>query len=239
MNAPVSSRAIIQRQSMLLLLLTLPVLLALFAWASNLEANIATLRLSSVGTQTNGEDHLAVIYPGTHGATNAPLTTEGEWLEQPLGDHLWIASSEPGSSISFQFYGTEASILARVGPESGRVYVTIDGESVAGLDADDMGTFVNLRTSRAANRIVPLATGLAHREHQLTMTKADADELALAELIIEARNPFPWAFAMIYVATIAGVLLIVRQIAIQFARGRGWLPRVGPLLIPSVPSEEP
>jgi hypothetical protein len=159
------------------------------------------------------------------------LDTAGEWYEQEISGTRMLVSEQADEVISFRFYGTDVEIIARVGPEAGRVYVEIDGRPVSGLLQDERGSYVTLRTTQAANRSITVASGLAHEEHEIALSNGGAGEFALSDFVITARTPFQWAFITLYGALALAIFATLRALALDLVRQRGWL-----ALIESSPS---
>lgn len=165
----------------------------------------------------------AVILPGTHPPFAPQIEQSGDWITQPLGETTYLSTQSPGSSLSWRFYGTDLSIRARIGPESGVIYVTIDGNPVIGLPTDENGSYVDLFAFQARDASIEIASALAHRDHVITLTHGSEGELAISEILISSRVPFPWVFTLIYTTFGLLLFLTVRDVASRMATHFGWI----------------
>lgn len=108
-------------------------------------------------------------------ATLAPITQEmlsGAWesREAVAGgrdfkrhfDEMWV-TREPGATLTFKFTGTDVSIFDLMGPDTGQVKVTLDG--------NDMGTRKQVDTWAYYQRLsgLHIATGLPDGPHTVTI----------------------------------------------------------------------
>jgi len=119
-----------------------------------------------------------------------PAMVEGEWEHTgpALGaadfsrhfDELWLTRT-PGARLSFRFHGTDAGLFNLIGPDHGRVRVTVDGAE-AGVQgrADRWCHYHRLSAT-------PLASGLDHGEHTVTVELLP-DPPDRAEAIAEAQR---------------------------------------------------
>ncbi len=109
-------------------------------------------------------------------AAQVPITASmltGSWRELPADDAnrraqarhfdtIWYTNT-PGAKLTFSFTGTEASLFDLMGPDTGRVLVTVDGQP-AGIrqQVDPWSYFQRLAA-------VPLAAGLKPGAHTITI----------------------------------------------------------------------
>lgn len=215
--------------------IAVPVLLGLLLWGMYVEARLPDVRVpraAAVGALQEG----GILYPGAHAIVGSPATTTGDWVQQPLGSVTSLATDKPGSAISIKFFGTKIAMTARVGPESGRVYVTIDGGPVPHLPTDSRGSYLDLEATQAMDQSVPIAAGLAHQLHTLTLENGPDGVFALSGFSIVSETPVPWAFTIFYGFGVVLLFLALRGIGIGVARRLGWwLP--GPALVTRGPDE--
>lgn len=196
-------------------------------WVMRLEATLPSIRVGqSVDSQPSG---LTTLEPGTYHAEDKSIALTGNWFTQTLGTSTpsvtssSVATTTPGSSMTLRFYGTDISMTARIGPESGKVYVSIDGHQSPALPADSQGSFIDFYAQQAENQQILLARGLAHRDHTIQITSDGSAEVAISDFAISANTPFPWAFVLLYVALISALFVLVRTVVIRVCRRFGWL----------------
>ncbi|HET7035497.1 MAG TPA: hypothetical protein VFI42_07445, partial [Thermomicrobiaceae bacterium] len=119
-----------------------------------------------------------------------------------------------GNTLRMAFYGTELILTARVGPESAKIYATIDGVPVPDLPRDDRGSYLTLRSSdQTVDRELVLARGLSYQEHHVELLSAGSGTVAISQVRVVAQSPFPWAFSMLEVTLAAGIFLALRTLA--------------------------
>jgi hypothetical protein len=97
-----------------------------------------------------------------------PAMLGGEWERLEPGafgqhfDDIWFTRT-PGARLTFRFKGTEASIFDLMGPDTGRVRVTIDGEDKGERQQVDRWCYYQRLSA------LPLASGLEDAEHTVTV----------------------------------------------------------------------
>ncbi|MDI3341058.1 MAG: hypothetical protein QJR03_11065 [Sphaerobacter sp.] len=190
-----------------------PLLLLALVWAIHLEATLPAARVPAGAT---------ALPPGAHTAIDAPLALAGDWFTQPLDDVTSLVTEQPGGSATFRFHGTHVVLTLRVGPESGRAYVTVDGKPVPGLPSDERGSFVRLRAEKAADRPIIIATGLAHGEHVMTIANGNQGQLAISAITIKAQTPLPWSFGLFYAGCLLLLGVAIRTLAWEGVRRLRW-----------------
>jgi len=201
------------------------VVLAL-VWVMNLEATLPSIRVGDRGAAGIAAQTLE---PGTYTVENGAISLTGNWFRQTLGSNQSttvtssMVTNTAGNVMSFRFYGTDLSMSARIGPESGKVYVKIDGDPSTVLPQDSKGSFVDLFAEQAEDQSILIASGLAHRDHDVTITSADANQVAISGFTISANTPFPWAFVFLYVALAAALFVLVRMSVIGICRQLRWM----------------
>lgn len=77
-------------------------------------------------------------------------------------DTVWYTNT-PGARLSFRFTGTDASVFDLVGPDTGRVKVTVDGAEMGIRERVDPWCYYQRLSA------LPLAQGLAPGEHTVTL----------------------------------------------------------------------
>jgi hypothetical protein len=203
------------------------VLFLALIWVIRLESELPSIRVSvpSGGATIPG----MTLEPGEYRSDNPAIVLSGNWFNQTLGTSgpakttSSMVTSTSGSSMTLRFYGTDVVTIARIGPESGKFHVTIDGEPSPILPSDDHGSFVDLYSNQAEDQSILLATGLAHRDHTLQITSEGTDDVAISGFNVSANTPFPWAFIFLYVALSAALFVLVRISVVAMCKRVGWL----------------
>ena len=194
--------------------------------ALSLENNLPSLRIAEpppAGTANR------VLEPGDYQANDPAIIRDGNWYTQTLGStsatttSSSMVTSTNGSTMTVIFYGTDLRMNARIGPESGKIRVSIDGGTSSVLPSDDKGSFVDLSGNQAEETSILLATGLAHHDHTLVIQSASAADVAISSFQVTASTPFPWAFTILYSGLAMLLFVVVRSAVIVMSQNRGWL----------------
>ena len=77
-------------------------------------------------------------------------------------DELWLTRT-PGVRLSFRFRGTDASLFSLIGPDHGRVRITVDGAEAGVQGRADRWCYYHRLSA------TPLAGGLDDGEHTVTV----------------------------------------------------------------------
>ena len=161
---------------------------------------------------------LFVASPGHFEETNPAVAAGSGWrsvIAPEASGQALLRSTEPGAGLTFTFRGHSVDLLARQGPQEGRLFVTLDGRSVAGLPTDDQGrSYLDLRaqdTVWQARR--PIASGLATDQHVVRLTVDDGARGPANVDAFEVNAGQPPAFPVLPVA-ILGVLLLALAAAL-------------------------
>ncbi|MGQ9730340.1 MAG: right-handed parallel beta-helix repeat-containing protein [Candidatus Zipacnadales bacterium] len=97
-----------------------------------------------------------------------PQMLEGQWESQPPGawaphfPQIWYTHT-PGAKLTFRFQGTEASLLCLIGPDTGRMRITIDGKGWGEKQLVDRWCYYQRIAA------LPLGTGLEDTKHTVTV----------------------------------------------------------------------
>jgi len=152
----------------------------------------------------------------THPAVAAETAGwHGVIAEDASGGAL-IASSEPGDGLTFTFQGHSVDLIARRGPEEGRLLVTLDGRSVAGLPLDEQGrSYLDLYAPTTLWRErLSIAGGLTPGQHVVRLTAGDTDQAAYNVDAFEVNAGRPPAFPVLTVVGLGiGILAVTGVLA--------------------------
>lgn len=210
-SSPRASGVFTPAQRALAVGFALLILIAAISWLASLERDLPDIRTPRDQSSSSVLPGHALIMPGDIEIEDVDHALTGDWVEQEIGDDDWLATDLQGSRMQAAFYGTDVYVLARIGPDASRAYVTIDEEPVEHLARDDLGSYVSLWTNETSDQPIMLAQNLAHGEHLVEIIADGDGELAVSGFQVRASTPFPWAFVLGYSGLAAGVFLIIRS----------------------------
>ena len=190
-----------------------------FAWAVRFAERAPTLRLPPA-TPPSAQAP-SFLPPGTYSPFTPGVSPNGDWYTQDIGGIQYLTTETAGSTLTFAFYGTRVTALARNGPEAGLMYVSVDGQPVSGLPTDDEGSYVDLEALQAADELITVADGLRHGQHTITVRNGSG-ELAVRELHVETAVPMPWAFATLLSTVALITFFSVRALLSRIAGSGSW-----------------
>ena len=92
----------------------------------------------------------------------------------------FLESGQPGASLTIAFEGNSLDLIARQGPQEGRLLVTHDGRNVPGLPVDDQGrSYVDLYSPQIEWQArLPIARSLGPGQHVLRLTVSETSSAA-------------------------------------------------------------
>ena len=128
--------------------------------------------------------------PGLYQESNPAVTLVGSWEDALDDDALGRAqaiSSTPGDRVIFHFRGSGVNLLTRHSESGGRLYVRLDGGSVAGLPTDQQRrSYVDLRGAASSLPMrVELVANEGAGEHRLELEVGTIDGVA-GECVVDA-----------------------------------------------------
>ena len=156
---------------------------------------------------------LFVAPAGHFEETNPAVTADADWhnviAPQASGQAL-VESDVPGASLTFTFRGHSADLIARRGPDGGRLLVTLDGRNVAGLPSDAQGrSYLDLSAAATEWQArLPIASGLTPAQHVVRLTIVDDPSAPGSVDAFEVNAGRPPAFPILSVGLLATGLLI-------------------------------
>ncbi len=168
---------------------------------------------------------LFVAPPGHFEETNPAIFAQAGWhgviATEASGKGL-IESDEPGTSLTFTFYGRSVDLIARRGPQEGRLLVTVDGRNVAGLPTDNQGhSYLDLHAPLSIwHARLPIASGLTMSQHVLRLTVADGQPARGNVDAFEVSAGEAPAFPTLPVAGLGAGALIVATTLVWHLRRR-------------------
>jgi polysaccharide biosynthesis protein PslG len=165
---------------------------------------------------------LLIAAPGHFEETSPAVSAEAEWRGMLAGEASgqgYFESDKAGASLTFTFQGHSVDLIARRGPEEGRLLVTLDGRTVAGLPVDDQGrSTLELHSSVTTWRTrLPIASGLALGQHVLRLTVGEGMGNVDAFEVSAGQLP---AFPILLVAGLGAGVLVLAGVLVWDLRNR-------------------
>lgn len=156
--------------------------------------------------------------PGLYQETSPAVERHGQWqhiINPEAESGAWIRSERATDSLTLTFQGQQVDLVTRMGPDGGRLLVSLNGRTVSGLSTDAQGaSYVSLYSAEELiGARIPLVRNAGPGKHTLRLTVApNADpESAGLETVIDALDvragapqPFPIGPAL---GTVAGLAL--------------------------------
>jgi hypothetical protein len=126
---------------------------------------------------------LEPLGPGYYQETNPALVFNGEWqpvIESRASAQAQILSETEGSTVTLTFAGQNADLIASLGPEGGRLAVSLDGHPVDNLPRNGQGqSYIDLFSPvRQWQHRVPLIYQADDAQHTLVLTVLERANLA-------------------------------------------------------------
>ncbi len=168
---------------------------------------------------------LSVAPAGHFEETNPAVATDPAWrgviAPQASGQAL-IESDEPGASLTFTFRGQAVSLVARQGPDGGRLLVTLDGRTVDGLPTDAQGrSYLDLSAPETLwHAQMPIADRLAAGQHVLRLTVAEGVPVLCNVDAFEVNAGQPPSFPTFLVGLLGGGVLLATGVLVWDVRRR-------------------
>ncbi|MBN1658443.1 MAG: hypothetical protein JXA93_08590 [Anaerolineae bacterium] len=123
---------------------------------------------------------LFVATAGHFEETNPALSSDPTWhgviAPEASGEGLY-ESDVAGSTLTFTFRGHSVDLIARRGPEDGRLLVTVDGHNVAGLPTGGQGrSYLDLHAPEVEWQVrYPIASRLASGQHVVQLSVSEGE----------------------------------------------------------------
>jgi hypothetical protein len=169
---------------------------------------------------------LAVAPAGHFEETNPAVSADPGWRLIIAGEasgQSYLENDDPDASLTFTFRGDSVDLLARQDPQGGRLLVTLDGRTVAGLPTDAQGrSYLDLKSQAATwHARLPIAAGLVPGQHVVRLTVSALDPALSNVDAFEVNAGKPPAFPLLPVVGFGGGALIA-------AAGLAWNQRHKP-----------
>jgi len=129
------------------------------------------------------------VGPGYYQETNPAVSLSGGWtavIEPHASGQAQVIAEAAGSTATLTFAGENVDVIAPMGPDGGRLAVTLDGRRVDGLPRNDQGvSYVDLFSPiRRWQQRIPLVYKAEDGEHELQLTVLERANLASEGRII-------------------------------------------------------
>lgn len=159
--------------------------------------------------------------PGQYQETSSAVRTAGGWqvqIDPTASGKALLASENPGDTLTFNFTGGGLTLLARTGPDGGRVYVTLDNNGVPGLPRDSAGrAYVDLYSPTPNHQaMLVLAQGVRAGPHTVELTvAAEHDPSSTGRLVVidgfevHEGSGLPWLEIALILAAVAIVVVLI------------------------------
>ena len=111
------------------------------------------------------------------------MSLEGDWhpvIEPQASAQAQVVTEATGSAVTLPFVGENVDLIASLGPEGGRLAVSLDGHTVDGLPRNGEGhSYVDLFSPvRRWQQRIPLVYQTDDAEHTLVLTVLERANLA-------------------------------------------------------------
>ena len=161
----------------------------------------------------------AVARPGLYQETDPAIKLTGNWqprLDAKDSAGRELVTRQPGARATFQFWGDGVDLLVRRGPDEGRAWVTLDGQTVPNLPLDtNRHSYIELSSPKDEWQVrVPVARDVSRGVHTVEIVVGQNGEVALDAIAVYAdgQHEFPWTL----VIPLSIVLIVTCTL---FARG--------------------
>lgn len=142
-----------------------------------------TPRLTYYAVQEAAQAYQREVGPGYYQETNPAINLSGGWneiVEPRASGQAQVMTENPGSTATLSFVGENVDLIAPVGPDGGRIAVTLDGRRVDGLARNEQRvSYVDLFSPvRRWQQRIPLVYQAADSQHELRLTVLERANLA-------------------------------------------------------------
>jgi hypothetical protein len=175
---------------------------------------------------------LFVAVPGYYEETNPAVSADEGWrlaVDPSASGQALLETQEEGASVTFAFQGSSLDLIARTGPDEGRLLITHDGRNVPGLPVDGQGrSYIDLQSESVEwQASLPIASGIGAGQHVVRLTLAEGGEAApratVDAFVVKTgeRPPFPGlpvAGLALGLAAMAGLIVVDRRRRSQRAK---------------------
>jgi hypothetical protein len=142
-----------------------------------------TPRLVYLAVKEAAQGVLAPAGPGFYQESNPAVSVSGDWqpvAEPQASGEAQVLSEAPGSTVTLSFVGENVDLIAPLGPEGGRLAVSLDGHPVDDLPTNGAGqSYVDqFAPVRRWQQRIPLVYQADDTQHTLVLTVLERANLA-------------------------------------------------------------
>jgi hypothetical protein len=174
------------------------------------------------------EDATSTLFVATAGRfeeTNPAVIAGSSWrgvIAPDASGQGLFESNLQDARLTFTFHGHSVDLIARQGPEEGRLLVTLDGRSVSGLPTDEQGrSYLALYAPNVAWQArMPIASGLAPDQHVVRLTVSDGQPAMGNIDAFEVNTGQPPSFPIVPVAILGLGVLVLAAVLVWDLRAR-------------------
>jgi len=148
-----------------------------------------TPRLVYYAVQEAAQEFAGPAGPGYYQETNPSVTLDGAWqteVDEKASGQTQAVTAMAGSTVELSFVGQNVDLIASVGPDGGRLAVSLDGHPVEDLSTNTEGhSYVDLFSPvRRWQQRIPLVYQVDDAEHAVLLTVLDRADLASSGTLI-------------------------------------------------------
>jgi len=148
-----------------------------------------TPRLVYYAVQEAAQEFAGPAGPGYYQETNPSVTLDGAWqteVDEKASGQTQAVTAMAGSTVELSFVGQNVDLIASVGPDGGRLAVSLDGHPVDALSTNTEGrSYVDLFSPvRRWQQRIPLVYQVDDAEHTVLLTVLDRADLASSGTLI-------------------------------------------------------
>ncbi len=148
-----------------------------------------TPRLVYYAVQEAAQEFAGPAGPGYYQETNPSVTLDGAWqteVDEKASGQTQAVTAMAGSTVELSFVGQNVDLIASVGPDGGRLAVSLDGHPVDALSTNTEGhSYVDLFSPvRRWQQRIPLVYQVDDAEHAVLLTVLDRADLASSGTLI-------------------------------------------------------
>jgi hypothetical protein len=150
---------------------------------------------------------LFVATAGHFEETNPAVVVDSRWrgvIAPDASGQGLLESSAQDARLTFTFHGHSVDLIARQGPQEGRLLVTLDGRSIGGLPTDEQGrSYLDLQAPSVVWQArMPIASGLAPDQHVVRLTVSEGQPTLANIDAFEVNAGEPPSFPIVPVAVL-------------------------------------
>lgn len=157
---------------------------------------------------------LQVAGPGSYQQSTAAAQYQGDWklrVDSRSQNGTMMAAEGVSARLVFSFWGESLSLITRRGPNAGRLFASIGGQPVPGMERDNTGTsYVDLFSpAEAWQTQVPIVSNLGRGEHTVVLTTDARGEVTIDGFVVGADTTSGFPLAQVLMLGSVGTICLV------------------------------